>query len=129
MEMTIKSYNPCNATFQRYMIVNNHHEKWTGETWTKNKNKALVYSDLSAACKDLKQLKDKQDATPKQYYEATLHLRVTGDGEINPEALEEYARQSIKILINRDVPPPVPNGEVEVFILWDIKKKEVRNEE
>lgn len=131
MEFNIRSFNPYNADkFPRYIIVNNHNEKWCAENqlWVKNKKKATIFADLALACKELKELKDKYDAKPKHYFEVQMNIRLTTDGEVNIGDLEEYARQAIKVLINRDVPLPAPGAEIEVFIPWDIKKKEPKNE-
>lgn len=109
----------------RFVIATGAGCVWTGDDWSTDESKALVYANPKLIERDIRRLADKWESMPKPIrLEVKLVFEIDAEQPVDLESLKEYLKRNVEMDLD-DEDEPIPDGlRIQTSIRWDTLKTE-----
>ncbi len=109
----------------RFIISTSAGCVWTGDDWSTDKTKALVYANPKLVERDIRRLADRWERMPKPLrLEVKLVFEIDAEQPVDLERLRDYLKRSVEIDIDDDDEPLPDDVRIQTSIRWDTLKTE-----
>lgn len=115
-----ETINVGKVNIPRFIISTGTGCVWTGEDWSTDESKALVYANPKLVDRDIRRLADRWERMPKPLrLEVKLVFEIDADQPVDLERLKEYLKRSVEMDLD-DEDEPIPDDvQIRTSIRWD----------
>jgi hypothetical protein len=100
----------------RWVIKDTIQQFFTGNNWTPDRKKALLFANRAVAEAECRRLHD--DIVP-QVFRVNLQIEMLSEQQISPDAILEYISRQIRLEIESDDEHPCSFARFDFTIDWD----------
>lgn len=118
-----EAVNVGKENIPRFVISTGTGCVWTGEDWSSDGSKALVYAHPQLIERDIRRLADKWQSMPKPLrLELKAIVEIEAEQPVDLERLKQYLRRNLELDIDDEDEPLPDDVQVRVAVLWDSMK-------
>jgi len=104
----------------RFVISTNAGCVWTGDDWSTDESKALVYANPKLVERDIRRLADRWERMPKPLrLEVRLVFEIDAEQPVDLERLKEYLKRNVEMDLDDEYGSLPDDVQIRVSVLWD----------
>lgn len=93
---------------------------WTGDDWSTDESKALVYANPKLVERDVRRLADRWERMPKPLQlEVRLVFEIDADQPVDLESLKEHIKRNVEMDLDDEDEPLPDDVRIRTSVLWD----------
>lgn len=109
----------------RFVIATQSGCVWTGEDWSADESKALIYANPKLVERDIRRLADKWERMPKPLrLEVRLVFEIDAEQPVDLESLKEYLKRNVEMDLDDEYGSLPDDVRIQTSIRWDTLKTE-----